>query len=92
MYEFISVANNLFKSVEVDRDNNPSWKPATIYELLDSNLDAEIEKRFKPTKIQDALLGDHHLETPELEIIGWNEISHDSKVLDHMFPEKLTTA
>ena len=73
------------RDAKVDRDNNPQWKPATIGDLLESNLSAEIMKRFEPTKIQDGLLGDTS-ETPELEILTWEQIRNNAQIIDHLLP------
>ena len=71
----------------VDRDNQPKWTPNTINELLTMvGLEAELNKRFEPTTVQDGLLGDSGTSTPELEILTWDEINNDEKLIHHLFP------
>ena len=42
-------------------------------------------KRFEPTKIQDSLLGDIN-ETPELDIVTWEQIQNIAQIIDHLMP------
>lgn len=67
---------------QVDRDNQPKWTPATIDELLSmADFDAELNKRFEPTIVQDGLLGDSGTVTPELEILTWDAINNNDHLL-----------
>jgi len=75
------------RALLVDRDNQPKWTPNTINELLTmAGLEAELNKRFEPTTVQDGLLGDSGTSTPELEILTWDEINNDEKLIYHLFP------